>query len=127
MLDFVGHLMPSFRPESHKTMAEQLRHRRKVVLKLSLEEVVEQLPPWMGFDFSTLARLERGVRKVSYPELREIAIVLKTTIGELDAQVDFVLKARKAAELPSAKIPTDRAPGRGVRVVSSRLVGLVLS
>jgi transcriptional regulator with XRE-family HTH domain len=43
----------------------------------------------MGFDFSTLARVERGVRKVSYPELRKIATVLGTTVGELDAQVDL--------------------------------------
>ena len=101
--------MPSFRPESHKVMAEQLRHRRKVVLKLSLEEVVDQLPKWMGFDFSTLARAERGVRKVSYPELRELAMVLKTTIGDLDAQVDFVLRAKKAAEQPQAKLPSRAA------------------
>jgi transcriptional regulator with XRE-family HTH domain len=106
VLDFVGHPMPSFRPDSHKTMAEQLRHRRKVVLRLSLEEAVEQLPKWMGFDFSTLARIERGVRKVSYPELRELAIVLETTVGELDAQVDLVLRARKTAEQPQAKLPT---------------------
>lgn len=84
-------------------MAEQLRHRRKVVLGLSLEEVVARLPTWMGFDFSTLARAERGVRKLSYPELRELAFVLGTTIGELDAQVDFILKAVKTAEQPQAK------------------------
>jgi hypothetical protein len=38
------------------------------------------------------------VRKVSYPELRDIATVLGTTAGELDAQVDFVLRAVKTAE-----------------------------
>jgi len=65
-----------------------------------LESVVAKLPVWMGFDFSTLARIERGVRKVSYPELREIATVLGTTVGELDAQVDFVLRAVRTAERP---------------------------
>jgi hypothetical protein len=35
------------------------------------------------------------MRKVSYPELRELAIVLKATIGELDAQVDFVAEGQK--------------------------------
>ena len=87
-----------------QTMAELIRHRRKKILKLSLEEVVDQLPTWMGFDFGTLARAERGVRKLSYPEVRELAIVLKTTIGELDAEVDFVLQAKKTAERPQAKL-----------------------
>jgi transcriptional regulator with XRE-family HTH domain len=89
-------------------MAEQLRHRRKNVLRLSLQRVVAKLPVSMGFDFSTLARIERGVRKVSYPELREIATVLGTTVGELDAQVDFVLKVVKSAERPHP-IPVKRS------------------
>jgi hypothetical protein len=39
---------------------------------------------------------------------REIATVLGTTVGELDAQVDFVLRAVKSAERPHL-IPAKRA------------------
>lgn len=97
MLDFAGHTMPSFRPDSHKTLIELLKKRRKAK-RWSLELVVARLPRWVNFDFSKLARVERGVRDVSYSELREIAIALKTTIGELDDEVDAVLAAKIKAE-----------------------------
>jgi len=85
----------SFRPESHKLLADRLRQRRKKELKLSLEVVANRLPAWMHFDHSKLARVERAERDVSYAELREIAISLETTIGELDGYVARVLAAGK--------------------------------
>jgi transcriptional regulator with XRE-family HTH domain len=76
-------------------MAQRLCHRRKKELELSLEVVAARLPDWMAFDHSKLARVERDVRNVTYAELREIAIALETTIGELDAFVSGVLDAGK--------------------------------
>jgi transcriptional regulator with XRE-family HTH domain len=97
VLGFAGHTMPSFRPESHKTLVELLKKRRRAK-RWSLKLVVARLPAWVNFDFSKLARIERGVRDVSYAELREIAIALKTTIGDLDDEVDAVLAAKSKAE-----------------------------
>jgi len=94
----------SFRPETHKILAKRLRYRRKIDLKLSLEVVADRLPAWMAFDHSKLARVERSVRDVSYAELREIAIALETTIGELDAFVSGVLNAGKVPA-PRAALP----------------------
>jgi len=46
--------MPSYRPESHKTLIALLRQERKA-RKLSLRKAVARLPEWMNFQYSTLA------------------------------------------------------------------------
>jgi transcriptional regulator with XRE-family HTH domain len=88
--------MASFRPETHKTLVSLLIEQRKAK-KLSLRKVVSRLPEWMNFQFSTLGKIERGVRDVSYAELREIARVLGTSVAALDVRVDEIEAAKAKA------------------------------
>jgi hypothetical protein len=94
--DFAGHPMASFRPETHKTLIALIQQQRKAK-KLSLRKVVARLPEWMNFQFSTLGKIERGVRDVSYAELREIARVIDTTVAALDQRVDEIEAAKAKA------------------------------
>lgn len=96
MLDFAGHSLKSFRPESHKTLVALLRQRRKD-RQMTLKEVAAKVPTWMKFDFSKLARIERSVRNVSYAELREIAKALGTDVSTLSAQVEEIIRAKSGA------------------------------
>jgi hypothetical protein len=65
--------------------------------KLSLRNVVARLPEWMDFQFSTLGKIECGVRDVSYVELREIARVIGTAVSALDQRVDDIEAAKAKA------------------------------
>lgn len=88
--------MASFRPETHKTLVALLLEQRKTK-RLSLRKVVAALPEWMAFEFSTLGKIERLERDISYAELRELAHVLGTTVAELDQQVDAIGRAKDKA------------------------------
>ena len=88
--------MASFRPETHKTLVSLLIEQRKAK-KLSLRKVVSRLPEWMGFQFSTMGKIERGERDVSYAELREIAQVLGTSVATLALRVEEIVAAKDQA------------------------------
>lgn len=98
---FAGAQM-AFLPESHKTLITLLRYERKSRV-LSLVTVAARLPAWMKFDFSKLARIERGQRDVSYGELREIAKALGTDIVSVVAQVEYIIAAKVRVDRPRKK------------------------
>src|SRR4051812_262494 len=77
----------SYRSPFHLALVELLKARRDH-LKLSLEKTVERLPSWMGFNFSTLARVERVERDLSAQELRELSMALQSSIDQLSAEAD---------------------------------------
>ena len=85
--------MPSYRPESHKTLVQLIRKARKAK-GLVLETVVKRLPAWMNFDAAKLSRVERGQRDVSYSELREIALAIDSDIRVLVNEVEDILAAK---------------------------------
>lgn len=99
----MGHSMASFRPETHKTLVSLLIEKRKEK-GLSLRNVTAKLPDWMGYQFSTLAKIERGERDISYAELRELAQVLGTDVTTLATRVEEIVTAKlKVQVLPRKK------------------------
>jgi len=89
-------LMASFRPQTHRIMAGLLKQHRRA-LKLSYRKVVDRLPEWMAFKFTTLQKIEKLSRDISYAELREIALVLGTSAEELSRAVETILAAKERA------------------------------
>lgn len=43
---------------------------------LTQRQLAERLPDWLGWDHTTLGKVEKGRRRADYVELREIAIAL---------------------------------------------------
>ena len=110
MLVFLGHSVvtkgsragQSYRSEAHKVLVGLLRQKRKAK-HLSLEVAAARMPAWMHFDFSRLARVERGERDLTYQELREIAKVVGSTITEVVCEVETILSTKLRVDRPHKK------------------------
>lgn len=92
--------MASFRTGAYDAFVAVLISQRNS-LNLSQTDVARALPKWLGFDFTTVNKIEHRRRNVSFVEARELAKVLKTTLGDLDQQAQAVEQALITAGRPS--------------------------
>jgi transcriptional regulator with XRE-family HTH domain len=92
--------MASFRSAAYDAFVAVLISQRES-LNLSQTDVAKALPRWLGFDFTTVNKIEHRRRNVSIIEGRELARVLKTTVGDLDQKAQAVEQAMIAAGRPS--------------------------
>lgn len=89
-------LMTSFRNGTHAALVAVLISQRKA-LKLTLRAVAARMPKYLGWDHTTLAKIEKGRRNVSFVEARELARVLGTNLAGLELAVDALESASDQA------------------------------
>ena len=103
-----------FKTQAYFALVEALISQRKA-RKLTLRKVVALMPEWLEWDHSTLHKIEKGKRDISFVEVQALAIVLGTTVAELDAQAAALIAA-----LRNQVAPADATLRRKARRHSSR-------
>lgn len=88
--------MTSFRNGTHAAFIAVLISQRKA-LKLTLRTVAARMPRYLGWDHTTLAKIEKGRRNVSFVESRALARALETNIAAIDVAVEALENANDQA------------------------------
>ena len=88
--------MTSFRNGTHAALVAVLISQRKA-LKLTLRTVAGRMPKYLGWDHTTLVKVEKGRRNVSFVEARELARILGTNLAGLELAVDALESANDQA------------------------------
>ncbi|MBS0416684.1 MAG: helix-turn-helix transcriptional regulator [Proteobacteria bacterium] len=96
--------MTTFRSRAYDAFVDALKSRRDD-LKLSQMDLAAKLPKWLGFDHTTVNKIEHRRRNVSFVEARELAKVLKTSITQLDKNARAIQKGLSSAGRPESPIP----------------------
>jgi len=92
----LGHRLTTFRNGTHAALIAVLNSQRKV-LKLTLRTVAARMPKHLGWDHTTLAKVESGRRNISFVEVRALATILETNVGSLDLAIEALENAKFAA------------------------------
>ena len=88
--------MTSFRNGTHAALIAVLSSQRKA-LKLTLRTVAARMPKHLGWDHTTLAKIESGRRNISFVEARALASILETNIAGLDLAIEALENANYVA------------------------------
>ncbi len=88
--------MASFRNETHTALLAVLISQRKA-RKLTLRAVAARMPKYLGWDHTTLSKVEKGRRNISFVESRELAQILETNLASLEVAVKAVESANEQA------------------------------
>jgi hypothetical protein len=88
--------MTSFRNGTHAALVAVLISQRKA-LKLTLRTVAARMPKYLGWDHTTLVKIEKGRRNVSFVEARELARILGTNLAGLEVAVEALESASDQA------------------------------
>jgi len=86
--------MASFRNGAYDAVVEALITQRRALKGMTLRKVAKLLPEWLGFDWTTLHKIEKKRRDVSFVEVQELAKVLGTTVADLDRKAAAIAAAR---------------------------------
>ena len=88
--------MTSFRNGTHAALVAVLISQRRA-LKLTLRAVASRMPKYLGWDHTTLVKVEKGRRNVSFVEARELARILGTNLAGLEVAVEALEGAQDQA------------------------------
>jgi hypothetical protein len=66
---------------------------QRKVLKLTVRSVAARMPEHLGWDHTTLVKVEKGRRNISFVEARELARILETNLAGLDLAVETLESA----------------------------------
>lgn len=88
--------MTTFRNGTHAALLAVLISQRRA-LKLTLRAVAARMPKYLGWDHTTLVKVEKGRRNVSFVEARELARILQTNLAGLELAVDALESANEQA------------------------------
>jgi transcriptional regulator with XRE-family HTH domain len=88
--------MTSFRNGTHAALLAVLISQRKA-LNLTLRTVASRMPKYLGWDHTTLVKVEKGRRNVSFVEARELARILGTNLAGLEVAVEALENANREA------------------------------
>jgi DNA-binding XRE family transcriptional regulator len=75
--------MGTFRSSAYEALIAVLLAQR-IAIDMTQEELADGLPRWLGFDHTTINKIEHGRRNVSFVEAREIGKVLGLTVAQID-------------------------------------------
>ena len=84
--------MTTFRNGTHAALLAVLISQRKA-LKLTVRTVAARMPEYLGWDHTTLVKVETGRRNISFVEARELARILQTNLAGLDLAVEALENA----------------------------------
>jgi transcriptional regulator with XRE-family HTH domain len=73
-----------------------LNSQRKA-LKLTLRTVAARMPKHLGWDHTTLVKVETGRRNISFVEARALAAILDTNVAGLDLAIKALENANYVA------------------------------
>jgi transcriptional regulator with XRE-family HTH domain len=85
--------LTSFRNGTHSALIAVLSSQRKA-RKLTLRTVAARMPRHLRWDHTTLSKIEKGRRNISFVEVRELARILETKLETLDVAVEAMENAR---------------------------------
>jgi transcriptional regulator with XRE-family HTH domain len=88
--------MTTFRNGTHAALIAVLNSQRKV-LKLTLRTVAARMPKHLGWDHTTLAKIESGRRNISFVEARALAKILETNVAGVDLAIEALENANYVA------------------------------
>ena len=88
--------MTSFRNGTQAALVAVLISQRKA-LKLTLRAVAARMPKYLGWDHTTLAKIEKGRRNISFVESRELARIYGINLAGLELAVDALESASDQA------------------------------
>lgn len=88
--------MTSFRNGTHAALTAVLISQRNA-LKLTLRTVAARMPKHLGWDHTTVAKIEQGRRNISFVEARELAKVFGTNLAGLEVAVEALENASHQA------------------------------
>jgi transcriptional regulator with XRE-family HTH domain len=104
--------MTTFRSSAYEALVAVLKSQREA-RGLSQTDVARALPKWLGFDYTTVNKIEHKRRNVSFVEVREIAKVLDTNIAALDLQAEAVEHALNSSYRPARRAKRRKAGRKG--------------
>lgn len=84
--------MATFRNGTHAALLAVLISQRKA-LKLTVRAVAARMPEHLGWDHTTLVKIEKGRRNVSFVEAHELARILQTNLAGLALAVEALENA----------------------------------
>jgi len=93
--------MTTFRNETHAALIALLESHRKS-LKLTMKQVAAQMPDYFGWDHTTVAKIAKGRRNISFVETRALAEVYETNIASIDLAIEALQNANYIANKASA-------------------------
>jgi hypothetical protein len=88
--------LTSFRNGTHAALIAVLSSQRKA-LKLTLRTVAGRMPKHLGWDHTTLTKIENGRRNISFVEARELAKILETNLAGIELAVEALENASDQA------------------------------
>ena len=92
MPDSLRHRLTTFRNGTHSALLAVLISQRKA-LKLTVRTVAARMPEHLGWDHTTLVKIETGRRNISFVEARELARILQTNLAALELAVEALENA----------------------------------
>jgi transcriptional regulator with XRE-family HTH domain len=84
--------MTTFRNTTHAALIAVLSSQRKG-LKLTVRSVAARMPKHLGWDHTTLVKIEKGRRNISFVETRELAPILELNIATIDLSMEALENA----------------------------------
>jgi hypothetical protein len=91
--------MTSFRNETQAALCAVLESHRKT-LKLTVRQVAARMPKHFGWDHTTLVKIEKGRRNISFVETRALAPILETNVASIDLAIEALENANSVANRP---------------------------
>jgi transcriptional regulator with XRE-family HTH domain len=92
----MGHRLTTFRNGTHAALIAVLISQRKA-LKLTVRTVAARMPEHLGWDHTTVVKVETGRRNISFVEARELARILETNLAGLELAVEALENANYEA------------------------------
>lgn len=84
--------MTTFRNTTHAALIAVLSSQRKA-LKLSVRTVAARMPRHLGWDHTTLVKIEKGRRNISFIETRALAPILELNVATIDLSLEALENA----------------------------------
>jgi transcriptional regulator with XRE-family HTH domain len=84
--------LTTFRNGTHAALLAVLISQRKA-RKLTVRSVAARMPEHLGWDHTTLVKVETGRRNISFVEARELARILGTNLSGLELAVEALESA----------------------------------
>ena len=84
--------MTTFRNGTHAALIAVLSSQRKA-LKLTTRKVASLMPKHLGWDHTTLTKVETGRRNISFVEVRALAPILELNVATIDLSIEALENA----------------------------------
>lgn len=102
----------SVRTRAHDAVVSVLVAAREQA-GLTQRDIAKRLPAWLEWIYTTVAKVEKGRRNLSFVEVREYAKVVGVTVAMVDKRATRLAAAHQAPGTRRSRGSATHSPGHG--------------